>query len=48
MLTLALLPCSDLHTRMWRRFFYSLLNAAGRPSLCVLSELEEQLSTLYQ
>ncbi|XP_028253775.1 uncharacterized protein bub1ba [Parambassis ranga] len=40
-------PC-DLHTRMWRRFFYSLLNAAGRSSLCVLSELEEQLSTLYQ
>ncbi|XP_051816752.1 mitotic checkpoint serine/threonine-protein kinase BUB1 beta isoform X2 [Acanthochromis polyacanthus] len=37
----------DRYTRMWRRFFRSLLNAEGQSSLTVLSELKEQLSTLF-
>ncbi|XP_071324034.1 mitotic checkpoint serine/threonine-protein kinase BUB1 beta [Trachinotus anak] len=37
----------DMFSRMWRRFFWSLLNAGGLSSLSVLSELKEQLTTLY-
>ncbi|XP_044024107.1 mitotic checkpoint serine/threonine-protein kinase BUB1 beta isoform X2 [Siniperca chuatsi] len=37
---------SDIFSGMWRRFFRALLNAGGRSS-SVLSELKEQLSTLY-
>ncbi|XP_073348685.1 mitotic checkpoint serine/threonine-protein kinase BUB1 beta isoform X2 [Pagrus major] len=39
-------PCV-LFFRMWGRFFRSLLNAGGRSTLSVLSELKEELSTLY-
>ncbi|XP_068564425.1 mitotic checkpoint serine/threonine-protein kinase BUB1 beta isoform X2 [Cebidichthys violaceus] len=39
-------PC-DVFSRMWRSFFCSLLNVGGRSSLSVLSELKDQLSTLY-
>uniref|UniRef100_A0AAQ5X1D3 Protein kinase domain-containing protein n=2 Tax=Amphiprion ocellaris TaxID=80972 RepID=A0AAQ5X1D3_AMPOC len=36
-----------MYTRMWSTFFQSLLNAEGQSSLSVLSELKEQLSSLY-
>ncbi|KAM4522424.1 uncharacterized protein bub1ba isoform 2-T2 [Odontesthes bonariensis] len=39
-------PC-DLHTSMWRRFFHSLLNAGGRSAPAVLTELTEQLASLF-
>ncbi|XP_054483257.1 mitotic checkpoint serine/threonine-protein kinase BUB1 beta-like isoform X1 [Anoplopoma fimbria] len=39
-------PC-DMFSRMWRRFFCSLLNAEGRSSSSILSELKDQLTTLY-
>ncbi|XP_078029721.1 mitotic checkpoint serine/threonine-protein kinase BUB1 beta isoform X2 [Epinephelus lanceolatus] len=39
-------PC-DMFSRMWRRFFRSLLNAGGRSPSSVLLELTEQLLTLY-
>lgn len=42
-----LLPlCSDMFSRMWRRFFRSLLNADG-PWMSSVLELREQLSALY-
>nr|XP_046229449.1 uncharacterized protein bub1ba [Scatophagus argus] len=39
-------PC-DMYSRMWRRFFRSLLNPGVGSSSSVLLELEEQLSALY-
>ncbi|XP_038583536.1 uncharacterized protein bub1ba [Micropterus salmoides] len=38
---------SVLHSRKWTSFFRTLLNAGGRSSLSVLSELQEQLSALF-
>ncbi|XP_047429472.1 uncharacterized protein bub1ba isoform X2 [Mugil cephalus] len=40
-------PC-DMYTRMWRRFFRSLLNPGGRSPRSILSELKDQLTSLYQ
>uniref|UniRef100_A0A096MGA4 Protein kinase domain-containing protein n=2 Tax=Poecilia TaxID=8080 RepID=A0A096MGA4_POEFO len=37
----------DVFTSTWRRFFGLLLNAGGRSSISILSELKDQLSELY-
>ncbi|XP_011490035.1 uncharacterized protein LOC101160375 isoform X1 [Oryzias latipes] len=39
-------PC-DIDTTMWRRFFRSLLNAGRRSPTSILTELKEQLVSLY-
>ncbi|RVE55935.1 hypothetical protein OJAV_G00231080 [Oryzias javanicus] len=39
-------PC-DIYTTMWRRFFRTLLNAGRRSPAPILTELKEQLESLY-
>ncbi|XP_024146209.1 uncharacterized protein bub1ba isoform X2 [Oryzias melastigma] len=39
-------PC-DICTTMWRRFFRTLLNAGRRSPASILTELKEQLESLY-
>ncbi|PWA28322.1 hypothetical protein CCH79_00019007 [Gambusia affinis] len=38
---------SDVFPPTWRRFFCSLLNAGGRSSISILSELKDELSKFY-
>lgn len=38
---------SDMFSKMWRRFFRSLLNATAGSCWSVLAELKEELSSLY-